>query len=48
MTIRPEKNSLFLIILALFFLLPGWTGAEAEPLRLLYSNDNMGELDACG
>jgi hypothetical protein len=48
MIIRPKNNPLLLACLALLFLLLSCAFAEAAAFRLLYSNDNMGELDGCG
>jgi hypothetical protein len=43
---RPRLLSL-LLILPILVLLAGGRG-EATGLRLIYANDNLGELDGCG
>lgn len=46
-----ERNKLVLILLLLMLPLLGTTAgrtAEAAGLRLIYSNDNLGELAGCG
>ena len=48
MTIRPKNNPSLLAGLALLFVLLSCSFADAAAFRLLYSNDNMGELDGCG
>ena len=48
MSKHPKKNRSFLNLLAAFALCCTVTSAAAAPLRLVYSNDNMGELDGCG
>lgn len=42
-----KNRSLLGIFAALAFCLAA-SQASAAPLRLIYSNDNMGELDGCG
>lgn len=48
MSKHPRKNRSFLHIFATFALCCAVSQAMAAPLRLVYSNDNMGELDGCG
>ena len=48
MSNHPRKNRSFFHLLAVFALYCTVTTAAAAPLRLVYSNDNMGELDGCG
>jgi len=45
---HPRQNSRYLPLLALLALCLVITPATAAPLRLIYGNDNMGELDGCG
>jgi len=42
-----NKPTPLLLVLLLLALLAG-TGAEAAGFRLIYANDNLGELDGCG
>lgn len=46
---KPTRNkpTPLLLVLLLLALLAG-TGAEAAGFRLIYANDNLGELDGCG
>lgn len=44
---RNKSTSLLLLALLSLALLAG-TGAEAAGFRLIYANDNLGELDGCG
>ncbi len=48
MSKHPRKNKPLFHLLAAFALCCTVTSAAAAPLRLVYSNDNMGELDGCG
>jgi hypothetical protein len=43
---KPRTLS-FLLILPILVLLAG-SAAEAAGFRLIYANDNLGELDGCG
>lgn len=45
---RSRKNNPLVLGLLLLGLLLSPLQAEAANLRLLYGNDNMGELDGCG
>ena len=45
---HPRKNNRLFHLLALLALCLVATPATAAPLRLIYGNDNMGELDGCG
>jgi len=42
-----NKPTPLLLVLLLLALLAS-TGAEAAGFRLIYANDNLGELDGCG
>ena len=46
---RPSRPRLqpFLLILPILLLLAGAT-ANAAGFRIIYTNDNLGELDGCG
>lgn len=51
MNVQHPKNSFFhrALLAAFFILMPILgTSAHAADLRLIYSNDNLGELDGCG
>ncbi len=43
-----KKNKVVFASLLLLSLLASPHQMQAENLRLLYNNDNMGELDGCG
>ncbi|MDR2548887.1 MAG: hypothetical protein LBD10_01580 [Desulfobulbus sp.] len=43
----PTRPAALLLLLPLLALLAA-TGAEAATFRLIYGNDNLGELDGCG
>lgn len=45
---HPRRNKSFIQLFAAFALCFAASQAAAAPLRLVYSNDNMGELDGCG
>ena len=45
---HPRKNNRSFLLLALLALCLAVTPVTAAPLRLIYGNDNMGELDGCG
>jgi len=44
---RNKRPLLLLLLLPLLALFAG-SGVEAAGFRLIYSNDNLGELDGCG
>lgn len=45
---QPKKNKRLFFSLLILSLLLSSIRAEAASFRLLYNNDNMGELDGCG
>ena len=45
---RPRKNRLILLLTLLLLASLAARPATAAALRLLYGNDNLGELDGCG
>jgi len=45
--LKNRRTPLLLLLFPLLALL-AWTEVEAAGFRLIYSNDNLGELDGCG
>lgn len=43
-----NKGKVLWTVLLLLALLLWWGEVEAEGMRFIYANDNLGELDSCG